>query len=200
MYRRGLSTPKIAELCNVELTTVNWTIGRRSRSDPLLKAEHQRNAPTKPPEITLSPQWLARLQEFAEFMEGHDVPPRSTQTNPAERRLARWVRAQRKAAALGSLGAEKTAALDEVGSWRAPMRSIQQDKVWSQRLDALAEFVAMRARLPNFKKPEDDTERKLGIWLHMQRQKQINGWLPANRRRLLDKHVSTWNTWRPRLR
>ncbi|WP_284984390.1 hypothetical protein [Arthrobacter sp. efr-133-TYG-118] len=70
MYRRGMSNGKIAELCNVPVRTVNWTISRRSLVDPGLKEEHKRNA-TAVPMNTLTPGWQQRLRQFEFFLAEH---------------------------------------------------------------------------------------------------------------------------------
>lgn len=66
MYRLGLTATRIPEVCNVPVKTVNWTIGRRSRLDASLKTDHAKNADRSagPPASALTPQWLARPEEF----------------------------------------------------------------------------------------------------------------------------------------
>ncbi|GAP61259.1 hypothetical protein AHiyo1_49420 [Arthrobacter sp. Hiyo1] len=198
MYRQGLSTSRIAEICNVDTRAVNWTIGRRAREDPTLKSEHLRNAPPPRHSSALTPQWLARLQEFTQFVEENGFPPRSSPMDLAERNLARWVRAQRRAAGQGVLSAERAEALDAVGSWRTSMRGIRDSDNWTRNLSSLADYLARHDRLPSYKNRDDDVERRLGTWLHSQRQKAINGQLSEHRRRELDKAADGWNTWRPR--
>jgi Helicase associated domain len=195
MYRQGVTPDKIAELCNVPVKRVNWTLGRRALFDPSVKTEHERNAPARAVDRKPGPPWTATLKEFERFTAEHGRPPGSKH-DPAERALYRWLTRQRTSLAGGRLTAEQQKALDAAGPWRITLREHESSIRWARQLQELAVFFGSKQRWPSFKNRHDEEERRLGVWLHTQRQAALTGMMDPERRRRLEKTVPGWNTWR----
>ncbi|MBT8162909.1 MULTISPECIES: helicase associated domain-containing protein [Arthrobacter] len=196
MYRRGLSPAVIARTCNVPVARVNWTIGRRVSDDPGLRQEHLHNAP---PIVVDAPtrDWTARVDQYREFLARMGRPPGITAgSSPAELTLARWLAAQRTLDRQGRLWEAKIRHLDQAGPWRRSFRQERDERRWQDRLNALCRFRAGRGRWPSWKNPAGDEERRLGTWLHKQRQAAGQGRLSDARRHRLDELVPGWNPWR----
>jgi hypothetical protein len=196
MYRQGLRPAQIAELCSVPAQQVRRSIGQRKRIDPLLEAAHLNNAPKPPPPSKLTAAWLARLAEFTAFLGEEGRLPRQQAGDAREKSLGAWLRLQRTAHGQGKLDDRQIEALNEAGEWQISARAQADEARWQARLKQLGEFAAANGRMPSFRNRDDETERRLGTWLHVQRQKAVNGKLPEKHRQQLDEAVPGWNTWR----
>lgn len=196
MYRRGLTPRQISVLCDVPLVRVNRTLGWSKRRDMTLAAEHAEHAPEHPPRITDT--WNKRYSELRIFRDSVGRMPYAHTAAPIEASLGRWLARQRRALRHGKLGDVCQRRLDELGEWYISARTHRDANRWSLSLENLASFRASSNRFPSFKNYMDETERRLGTWLHVQRQAASNGTLAPQRIADLDATVSGWNTWQTR--
>ncbi|WP_442951375.1 helicase associated domain-containing protein [Paenarthrobacter sp. Z7-10] len=84
-------------------------------------------------------------------------------------------------------------ALDSLGTWRTPQRTIHDGQRWIHRLTELRSFVAQQRRWPRYKNPHTEAERILGVWLHGQKQNHTRNKLSPAQTRLLDERVPGWS-------
>lgn len=200
MYRKGLAVARIAQLCRIEVEQVSRAVAWAKRRDPSLQAEHESYAPApdelQPP--ALGRHWASRRDELAEFIATSGRAPYYSGGDPAEISLGRWVAKQRLAAKNGTLVPELREALDATGNWQDTGRAQRDEQRWQEALLAFAAFVGNEGHLPSYKHPADETERRLGTWLHGQRQLEAEGKLPEIRSAALKQAVPHWYTWRKR--
>ncbi|WP_121866065.1 helicase associated domain-containing protein [Glutamicibacter nicotianae] len=71
-------------------------------------------------------------------------------------------------------------------------RQRELDERWSERFEALREFVAESGQFPRYRTYTSETEHSLGIWLHNQHQRRTEGKLAAWRRDALDHEFAGW--------
>ncbi|WP_350348530.1 helicase associated domain-containing protein [Agromyces sp. G08B096] len=150
---------------------------------------------------------LAAWMELADAVAGFArswgrLPARDG--GPGEQRLARWLAAQRAAAARGTLSQASHAALDErVPGWLDP--SGPAEERWRDRLEETAAFLQAHGRLPARSAAAAEGERRLAVWLAGQRSAARAGRLLPNRRADLDRLLPGWasteeDAWRSRAR
>ncbi|WP_396125304.1 helicase associated domain-containing protein [Arthrobacter sp. CJ23] len=199
MYRRGLTQTQIADLCSVPKQDVNRAIGWSKRRDVSVEQEHLVSRPTPTQEDTgLTPLWLGRRDELADFMSREGRTPSSASAEAAERAIARWVSAQRTAARRGMLMAAQRKSLDAIGRWQEFSIVFRNAAAWDLRVQHLVAYWSEQQRWPSCKTYVNEAERSLGIWLHVQRQRVSQGTLADTRRMSLDEATPGWNTWRSR--
>ncbi|MGX5697370.1 helicase associated domain-containing protein [Agromyces soli] len=105
-----------------------------------------------------------------------------------ERRLANWLRTQRRAERASRLAPGRLAWLDlNLPSWRRP-----SDETWSASAGLLEDFCADHRRLPVDTAPADDLERRLARWLRRQREAASEDRLDDDCRRRLDAIAPGW--------
>lgn len=114
--------------------------------------------------------------------------PSPSAHDAAERRLATWLRTQRRAEASGRLSPERLAWLElNLPSWRRPA-----DEGWDDTVAAVAGFVAETGRFPREAAYGEPFERRLAGWLRRQREAAADDRLDDERRRALDDAVPGW--------
>lgn len=199
MFRKGLTGRQIADLCAQPIAVVNRALGWSKRKDPTLAEEHARNAPphaTAPP-LRRTHTWDARFSELGDFYQSNKRMPRTRAGDTKEASLGRWLARQRRDWSGGNLDDEYQGLLDGIGPWRQTARTYSEETRWTQTLLELGEFVIVTQRFPSYRKHTSDTERRLGTWLHTQRQAAHRGVLSAARIADLDASIRGWYTWRP---
>lgn len=67
---------------------------------------------------------------------------------------------------------------------------------WTQRLTEVAEYRAASNDWPRHNKTNDQSERVLGVWLHVQRINDRAGKLEAAKKDRLDKVIPGWRQGR----
>lgn len=114
-----------------------------------------------------------------------------------EKTLAGWLHRRRKEAAQGTLSPAYANALDVIPDWRKPSIKQADDEVrWTQRLTEVAEYRAAGNDWPRHNKTNDQSERVLGVWLHVQRINDRAGKLEAAKKDRLDKVIPGWRQGR----
>ncbi|MBW4094572.1 MAG: hypothetical protein HIU81_03855 [Acidobacteria bacterium] len=192
MFASGITRSKIAELCHAKRATVFAHFKARIEKDPEVLAVHEANRrqgldrrPTHGEQ--------ERLAELAAFVARESRFPATSGDHPvAELRLGQWVSRQRSLAKAGQLPHSLRAALDELGRWDLSVRATQDEQRWHQQLQALVTFHRETARWPAYKSSAPEPEHGLGMWLHMQRQRNNHAKLPAAQQDLLDESLPGW--------
>jgi hypothetical protein len=131
-------------------------------------------------------RWADRLAETAAFIAQHGRPP-ARSGDAAERRIAAWVGAQRRAEREGRLTDERRSRLDAL----APGWASAGEAAWRTRAAQLAAFTAAHGRLPAVREPDAEA-RGLAVWLGRQRALAGAGRLTGARERWLRLHVPGW--------
>lgn len=198
MYARGLTQAQIADLCGADQITVTRCIAWAKRRDSDLQREHNSFRPEPEIPSRLASHFGLRVRDLGEFIAANRRVPFSKGGSPEERSLGVWLAKQRKADREGTLVPERQAALDSAGNWRDHGRAQRDERKWQQNLSDLASFTSTTGRLPSYRRPKDDTERRLGIWLHGQRQLDGEGKLLDDKSASLAAAVPGWNTWKKR--
>lgn len=193
MYRKGLSVSKIASLCGAVKGTVDRHIRLRKQADSSLQEDHENNRPAPKPR----PSWYVTLEAVAFFHAQHGVYP-TPSADPEVDRLARWLTAQRAALRAQALTQAKHEALRVLPQWSEPQRPRLDAERWDRRLMELQMFKETHGRWPQWKRPGDEHERLLGVWLHARRQEASSLGLSNEHKIRLDRDVPGWNTWRSR--
>lgn len=93
---------------------------------------------------------------------------------------------------------EHREALDATGNWKDTGRAQRDEQRWQDTLSAFTAFVENEGDLPSYKRAADETERRLGTWLHGQLQLEAEGKLPEIRSDALTQAVPYWYTWHKR--
>lgn len=165
-----------------------------------LAAEHAHHRPLRVPvrQYLRTEMWNARYAELRGFRASFGRMPYASTADPTEASLGRWLARQRYALSQGRLDDVRQRQLDELGEWRQPARTYRDAKRWKLSLEDLVTFRSRSNRLPSYKHYSDEAERRLGIWLHHQRQAASAGTLTSQRVADLDAAVPGWNTWRAR--
>jgi hypothetical protein len=195
MYRKGLTVGRIAILCGAVRETVGRHLRVQRAKFPDMQAEHEACRP-EPKPTPLRPSWLANIKELSALVEAGVRYPTSSDPDPERRRLGYWLSAQRRAQRDGRLSQAKLAALTALPKWNENQRLELAQKRWQERLAELQAFKTLHGRWPRFRNPGSEAERIVGVWLHGQRTKALNGQLVKADLRALDKIVPGWNTWR----
>lgn len=200
MYRQGLTPQRIANLCGVPLSRVNRALGWSKRRDPYLVSQHADHSGPGMQKISpsVSARWRARHDELLRFIGSTGRMPFTKVPDPVEASLGRWLARQRYALLSGKLDDERERRLDEAGSWKQSARSQRDTAGWQDCLNDLAAFMITSDRLPSYRNYTDEAERRLGVWLHAQRQRAVNGNMPDQMLAALDEAVPGWNTWKMR--
>lgn len=188
MYRMGLTQQKISDLCGVPVGLVRRSIAWNKGLDASLQVQHEENAPE---EATI--RWSRRCEELTEFVAARHRLPSTKGMDRVERSLGRWLATQRSTAE--KLNSVQIKRLDDAGNWRQTPRAESDDARWWRTLEECGCYLGTTSRLPSWRTYKTETERRLGTWLHAQRQKCRSGKLAVERRRALDECLPRWNTW-----
>ncbi|MDQ0923372.1 hypothetical protein QF038_001880 [Pseudarthrobacter sp. W1I19] len=196
MYRQGIPTPKIAAVAGVAETTVRYHLAIAAKLDPRIRAEHQAALPAALPRLTAAGQ--RNLEDVIAFYNtGGRLPIFSHSAR--EKALAVWLHRRRKDAAQGTLSPAYADALDVIPDWRKPSAKQADDEArWTQRLAEVASYRAADNDWPRHNKTNDQSERVLGVWLHVQRINDRAGKLDPAKKTKLDEIIPGWRQGRAR--
>lgn len=192
MYRAGLTTARIAEICHTDPRSVRSSISHLKKLTPLLEETHRKNRPVAEPTGPRFLRWTQRCEEAEHFVAINGRLPLSNAPDPMERSLANWFTAQRKKRARGTIGEARSDLLNRIPGWDTPEQRHRDEAHWSLRLDQLAKFCAQHHRLPSVHSPLTEHERVLSVWVHSQRVLRTKNQLSAKRYTLLDEAVPEW--------
>lgn len=116
-----------------------------------------------------------------------------------ESTLAGWLTRRREQAAEDTLSPVYAAALDAIPGWRDYPTKRDADAVrWKQRLDEVAAYLAAGHDWPRHHKTQDQKERTLGVWLHIQRIDYRAGKLTPVKEAQLNELIPGWRQGRAR--
>lgn len=195
MYRKGLPSAKVAELCGVPASTVRFHLQKSASQEPGLREEHRRAlaaAKQGPSRVT--------LRNLADVIALHQIEARLPATIGAtarERTLSVW---------RPSAGAKQPPAPSPPNSARASRPS--QDGTGPpygrpgtkarrrQRFEELTQLRAGGGDWPRHQKTLDQQERVLGLWLHSQRISARHSRMDPAKVKLLDGAVPGWREGR----
>ena len=186
----GITVREIAELCHRGSATIHYHLRRREHYEPGFRAKHEAAVATRNNNRPSS-TWRRQANELAAFHAEHTRLPRST-GDRAERSLHHWLTVQRKELQSGQLPAAKIMLLQDVPDWHIDPRQRELDERWSERFEALREFVAESGQFPRYRTYTSEKERSSGVWLHNQHQRRAEGKLAAWRHDALDDEFAGW--------
>ncbi|MET1154461.1 Helicase associated domain protein [Arthrobacter sp.] len=195
MYRKGLTSSRIADLCGAVGETVARHIRIQRARHPCMEAEHRGHLPSKKLRPLLR-SWQSKIDALGSIRASEGAYPTSRDPDAERRRLATWLSVQRRLNRDGRLTAVQKDALQKLPGWENDQRKELERQRWRARVVDLRAFKAERGKWPRFRRPVDETERVLGVWLHAQRQKFGAGLLTKDEIRLLNSNAPGWNSWR----
>lgn len=128
------------------------------------------------------------VSSVASFHANHGRWPSPASPDATEQRLGTWLTSQRVHAAQGLMDVFRRAYLDEA----LPGWNLTAEEIWLERAREVSNFLLRHGALPNF---ESDhlPERRIGVWLSMQRTMYRSGGLSKPRSRWLDQHCPGWD-------
>lgn len=195
MYRKGIRTSKIAAVASVAETTVRYHLAIAAKLDPCLRAEHQAALPVPPQRLTAAGH--RNLADIIAFYKTEGRLP--TRRSAREKTLAAWLHHRRREAAQGTLSPAYAEALDVIPGWSRPSTKQAVDEArWRQRLAEVAAYRAAGHDWPRHNKTQNQTERTLGVWLHVQRIDYRAGKLTAAKETQLNEVIPGWRQGRVR--
>ncbi|MFD0046805.1 helicase associated domain-containing protein [Pseudarthrobacter scleromae] len=195
MYRRGISTPKIAATAGVAETTVRYHLAIAARQEPAIRAEHQQALPKSPQRLTDAGR--RNLDDIIAFYQAEGRLP--TKRSAREKALTAWLHRRRQEAAQGTLSPTYAEALKAIPGWSNPSTKKTDDEArWKQRLAQVSAYRAAGNEWPRHNKTQDQSERVLGVWLHVQRMNDRAAKLDAAKREQLDDVIPGWRQGGPR--
>lgn len=152
--------------------------------------------------------WFTTADQVAAFTAANGgAPPSMASADPVQKRLARWLSAQRGEARRAQHTNPATPArqeyLDKVlPGWEGQERAADADAIWRARADAIALFHSENGRFPSAS-GDHAKEAALGMWLATQRRAGAEHFTPE-RRAYLDRVAPAWEgetsekAWRER--
>jgi hypothetical protein len=197
MYRKGLTTARIAEFGKVSASTVAYHLSVARGQEPGLQDAHD-GAAGGEPAARVTGRTLERMNDFIAMVRTEGRYPSSKAGGAAERSLAVWLQRRRRDAAEGRLAPEVRDGLACLPGWQGTPRAAADEERWHQRLSDLTEYRAAGQDWPRHKSTDTDTEHDLGVWLHTQRYKLRRGELDPDKRNALDAAVPGWSAGRTR--
>jgi hypothetical protein len=181
MYRKGLTTARIAELGKVSASTVAYHLSVARGQEPGLQDAHD-GAAGGAPAARVTGRTVERMNDLIAMVRTEGRYPSSKAGGAAERSLAVWLQRRRRDAAEGRLAPEVRDGLACLPGWQGTPRAAADEERWQQRLAELAEYRAAGQDWPRHKSTDKETEHDLGVWLHTQRYKLRRGELdPAKK-------------------
>ncbi|WP_285240850.1 helicase associated domain-containing protein [Pseudarthrobacter sp. MEB009] len=193
MYRRGITTPKIAAGAAVSESTVRYHLAIAAKLDPSIRSEHRAALPVAQQRLTLAGQ--RNLENIVALYLAEGRLP--TKRSAHEKALSAWLRRRRQEAAQGTLSPIYAVALDVIPGWgRSSTKQVDDEKRWKQRLVEVSAYRAAGNDWPRHNKTKDQSERVLGVWLHGQRINDRTGKLDAGKKSQLDKLIPGWRKGR----
>jgi hypothetical protein len=195
MYRKGLTTSKIAALEEVAETTVRYHLQIAARAEPGIRDEHKAALP--PAAQRIPEAGMRNLAEVLAFHESEGRLPVSHGKTAKERALGAWLVHRRREAAQGTLSPIYGEALAIFPRWDKPSTRKAEDAArWQQRLEQLQNLRAVGGDWPRHQKTDDKHERTLGVWLHGQRIDFRAGRLDPSKVKKLNEVLPGWREGR----
>jgi len=192
MYAAGLTVREISDLCHWHCATIHRHFQIRERYAPGTRAKHETALAARGVDRpTVS--WRKLLAEVLAFQTIHGRLPHHD-GDDTERRLHRWVLDQGRAYRNSEMSASKIILLDGLIGWSIDTRQQERDEVWRTKLASLIEFTATYERTPRYQNHSSETERVLGVWLHVQHQKRAEGTLLPWRLKIMDEAFIHWQS------
>lgn len=149
MYAAGLTAREIADRCRQNVATIHAHFQSRERYEPGTRATHEAALAARGADRpTIS--WRKLLVEVMEFQKTHGRLP-SYDGEDSERRLHRWVLAQRKAYRNDVMSTPKLVLLEDLTGWKIDVHQQELDETWRARLTSLIEFTDDNHRIPRYK-------------------------------------------------
>lgn len=195
MYRKGLPSAKISELCGVPYSTVRFHLQKAASQEPGLREEHRRALAAAKPGPS-----RAALRNLADVITLHETDGRLPATIGAtarERTLSVWLARCRREAAAGTLSPELRKGLSVIPGWDGPSsRAVRDEARWRQRFQELTQLRTAGGDWPRHQKTDDAHERTLGVWLHGQRIDYRAGRLDPAKLKNLNDFLPGWREGR----
>lgn len=196
MYRQGIPSPKIAAGAGAAESTVRYHLHLAVQADPDLRHQHKAALGAVTRKTSAGQR---NLNDVIAFYEAEDRLPTTGGKTPRERALGAWLHRLRQAAAADTLSPTYREGLSVIPGWEVPSsQKADNEARWHRRLAELKEYLAAGNDWPRHQKCEDEQERVLGVWLHVQRISHRDGALTAEREEQLSTVVPGWREGRAR--
>lgn len=195
MYRRGITTSKVAALAGVAETTVRYHLAIAAKLEPSLRGEHRQAALVR---SRITAAGLQNLEDVLALYRSEGRLPKKG-VSARERALSIWLHRRRREAAQGELSLIYKEALDVIPGWNHPSTRKADDRArWKKRLAEVADWRAGGGDWPRHNKTNVAEERILGVWLHVQRINWRAGRLEASMEAELNSEIPGWRQGRAR--
>jgi hypothetical protein len=195
MYKQGIPSTKIAAGAGIAQSTVRYHLSLAVKAQPELRDEH------KAALVAVTRQTSAGLQNMDDVIAFHQTEGRLPTTGgktARERALGVWLHRRRQDAMVGALSPAYIESLSAIPGWEvSSTRQADNEARWGRRLSELVEYMAAGNDWPRHKKPANEQERALGVWLHVQRITYRGGTMTPSRESQLNV-VPGWREGRAR--
>ncbi|MET3206289.1 UNVERIFIED_ORG: hypothetical protein ABIB21_003108 [Arthrobacter sp. UYEF13] len=193
MYRKGMSSPKIAAVTLAPESTVRYHLHLAVQAEPGLRDEHRK---ALGPVTRTTSAGRRNLEDTVAFYQRERRLPASGK-DARERALASWLHMLRQQAAAGTLSPVYREGLAAVPGWdTVTSRSAENAARWERRMAELVAYLAAGNDWPRHKDFEAEHERVLGVWVHVQRISRRDGTLTAVREAQLNEFLPGWREGR----
>lgn len=185
LYRRGMSTSRLAKWAGVGANTVRYHLGLAAQQEPRLREQHKASAPTRTTRMTA--RGKANMADVVTLYAHEGRLPCASASDPRERSLAVWLLRRRQDRDAGTLAPEYRDGLRSVPGWEVRTRPARDEARWEDRLRRLIEYRNGGNDWPRHKNPAMKEERLIGLWLQYQRTKLAAGVLDDRTAERLDQ-------------
>lgn len=196
LYRRGMSTSRIAKWAGVPANTVRYHISLAANDEPALREQNRNSANTAPSRVTA--RGKTNMKDLLSLYAHEGRLPSASANDPRERALAVWLLRRRQDYDNGTLAPEYREGLTAIPGWDIRPRMAKDEARWGDRLRQVIEYRAEGNDWPRHKAPSPEPERLIGVWLQYQRTKLTAGQLDDSKRNLLDEALPGWRQGRGR--
>ena len=136
--------------------------------------------------------WNNKYVKLKRWITANKKFPSGKSKNKKENRLSRWTQTQKKSYTKNKLSAEQIKCLNEINGWRWV---VDLNQIWNNKYMKLKRWIIANKKLPVCKS-KNKKEKKLGGWIHTQKQAYINDKMSDYRINMLNQ-LKYWY-WTPK--
>jgi hypothetical protein len=113
--------------------------------------------------------WKTKFNSVQEYVQKHKILPSRQSLDPEVKKMAEWIQSQKTKYISGSIADDDIRQL-----WESFISKNEQCKTnlqkWYENFENVKEYVRLHNKLPSKEKGNDDNVKRLGSWVHTQKQ------------------------------